>query len=286
MTILVFGATGNTGSAIVKQLKAKQVGFCVMATSKDKAAALELSENQIRVGNFDDIPALVAAMTDMTHIYLVMPVHPKTVHWVENVITAAKTAKVQHIVKQSGLNANASAKSQVIRDHAATDALIQASGLDYTLIQPNSFFQNFYGSLPTINGEGRFFLPLGDAKLSLVDIHDVAAVAVAALTEPGHAGKTHLLTGPEALTSAEQATLLSKASGKEITYVDVPKEGLEAALKSYGMDAWQADKLSELLAWFAQGNYDQVSTTIEMVLGRKPRAFSDFAQELAHSIHA
>ena len=52
------------------------------------------------------------------------------------------------------------------------------------------------------------------------------------------------------------------------------------------MDAWQADKLSELLAWFAQGNYDQVSTTIEMVLGRKPRAFSDFAQELAHSIHA
>ena len=118
------------------------------------------------------------------------------------------------------------------------------------------------------------------------DIHDVAAVAVAALTELGHAGKTYLLTGSEALTSAEQATLLSKASGKEITYVEVPKEGLEAALKGYGMDAWQADKLSELLAWFAKGNYYQVSNTIETVLGRKPRTFADFAQELAHSISA
>jgi uncharacterized protein YbjT (DUF2867 family) len=285
MNILVLGATGNTGSAIVKQLKAKKADFGIMTSSKESAVALELREDQIRIGDFDDVASLTVAMEGISRIYLVMPMHPKTVDWVANVITAAKQAQVQHIVKQSGLNASITAKSQIIRDHAVTDELIRNSGLSFTLIQSNSFFQNLYGNLPTINSEGQFYAPLGNSSHSLVDMNDVASVAVAALTEEGHEGKTHRITGSESLTSAEQAKLLSEASGKEIIYVDIPKEALAEALKGFGMDSWTSEKIAEMMAWFAEEKgYSEVYNTIEDVLGRKPRPFSDFAQELSHSI--
>jgi len=285
MNILVLGATGNTGSAIVNQLKEKEADFSILTSNKDSAAALELREDQIRVGDFADIPSLVAAMNGVSRIYLVMPMHPNTVEWVSNVITAAKQADVQHIVKQSGLNASVSATSQIISDHAATDELIKDSGLTFTLIQPNSFFQNHYGNLATINSDGQFYAPLGNSSHSIVDMNDVASVAVAALTEQGHENKIHRITGSESLSSAEQAKRLSEASGKEITFVDIPKESLEEALNGMGMDSWTSEKIAEMLAWFAaEKGYSEVYNTVEEVLGRKPRSFSDFAVELSHSI--
>jgi len=284
MTILVLGATGNTGSAIVKQLKERQADFSIMTTENGKAAHLELQENQIRCGDFNSIPSLVSAFEGVSKIYLLMPINANVVEWTKNVISAAKEAGVPHIVKQSGLKASLNATSEAIRDHASTDELIKTSGLDYTLIQPNAFFQNFYGNLPTINSEGNFYSSLGDTALSLVDINDVAAVAVAALTQQGHAGKTHLITGPEALTSYQQAELLTQASGKKITYVDIPEEMFVGALKGAGLGDWLSEKLGEMISWFTKGNYTQVTTTVEDVLGRKPRTFADFSQELAYSI--
>jgi uncharacterized protein YbjT (DUF2867 family) len=286
MDILVLGATGNTGSAIVKKLKEKQADFGVLTSQSDNAEKLALDETQVRVGDFDDVDSLKNAMQGVSRIYLVMPISPETVAWTENVIAAAKASGVKHIVKQSGLNARSDANSAIIRDHAKTDAIIMSSGLEYTIIQPNSFFQNFYGNLPTIKAEGSFYLPLGQTAHSLVDINDVAHVAAAVLTGDGHTGKVYQITGAEALTSADQAKLLSDASGKDITYVDVPKEAVEAALNGFGMDPWLSHNLAEMMAWFAEGDYAPVYDTVERVLGRAPRSFSDFAEEFSHSIKA
>lgn len=284
MTILVMGATGNTGSAIVNQLKEKQADFSVMATTHEAATKLNLENERIRIGDFNDVSSLIAAFKDTQRIYLLTPIHPFAVTWVNNVIEAAKQAGVKHIVKQSGLKASLDATSEVIRNHAYTDNLIKQSGLDYTLIQPNSFFQNFYANLPSINAEGRFYSSLGDAALSLVDINDVAAVAVAALTESGHEGKTHHITGSEALTSSEHAELLSDASGNEITYIDLPEAALVGALKDMGLDSWLSDALGGMITWFTQGDYGLTTNTVEEVTGRKPRTFAEFAQELSYSI--
>ena len=284
MTILVLGATGNTGTAIVSQLKAKQADFSVMTAKIEDAAKLNLEGERIRIGDFSDIASLITAFKGIQRVYLLTPIHPSAVTWVQNVIQAAKEAGVDHIVKQSGLKASLNATSEVIRDHAHTDNLIKQSGLDYTLIQPNTFFQNFYGNLPSINAESRFYSSLGDTALSLVDINDVAAVAVAALTESGHEGKTHHITGSEALTSSEHAKLLSAASGKEITYVDIPEAALIGALKQAGLGDWLSEKLGEMITWFQQGDYGLTTNTVEEVTGRKPRTFAEFAQELSHSI--
>lgn len=284
MTILIMGATGNTGSVIVNQLKDKQADFSVMVTEIEGASILDLDASQIRTGNFNDVSSLISAFKGIQKVYLLTPIHPFAVTWVKNVIQAAKEAGVKHIIKQSGLKASSEASSEVIRNHAYTDSLIKLSGLDYTLIQPNTFFQNFYGNLPSINAEGRFYSSLGESALSLVDINDVAAVAVAALTESGHEGKTHHITGSEALSSSQHANLISAASGIEIVYVDIPEAALVGALKDVGLDRWLSEKLGEMVTWFTQGDYGLITNTIEEVTGRKPRTFSEFAKELSLSI--
>ncbi|WED23728.1 SDR family oxidoreductase [Vibrio sp. JC009] len=281
MTILVLGATGNTGSEVVRQLKEKGADFSVMVRSAQSAAPLGLTDDQIRIGNFDDTNSLTHAMEGISSVYLAMVAHQDNQKWVENVLAAMKASNAKHLVKLSGMGAAKDAGSEIIRVHAVTDEMVKESGLNYTLIQPNSFYQNLFGSLETIKNMGQFFLPLRDAKQSVVDIRDVAGVAVAALTEPGHKGQTYLLSGPQGLTFAEQAEILSKEAGKEIQYIPVPKEAAEEAMKSAGMNEWLAVHLAEILDWFAQGGYDYVTNDVENVLGRPARTFDTFAQEFA-----
>ncbi len=285
MKILVLGATGNTGSLVVNNLKSKNADFAILAKSKAEARSSGLADEQVREGDFNDPTSLVRAMEGVSKVFLVMPMHQDVIKWVNNVIEAAKRAGVEHIVKQSGLDASSDAESQIIKDHAESDHIIMNSGLDYTLIQPNSFFQNFYGNLTTINAVGQFYSPLSDSKQSMVDINDVAEVVSLVLTQTGHEGKTYRLTGAEALTSAGQAELIAQASLKDISFVNVSQHDFESALKDAGMGDWLAEKLAEMIAWFAKGKqYGEISTDIEKLLGRPPRTFDDFAKELSTAI--
>jgi uncharacterized protein YbjT (DUF2867 family) len=286
MDTLILGATGNTGSEVVRQLKQTNARFGVMARDPGAADKLGLTPDQVRVGRFDDAGSMVGAMTGIKKIYVAMPAHPDNVAWMENVLTAAKTAGVEHIVKLSGMGASADAGSEIIRTHVVTDDLVKASGITYTIVQPNSFFQNLYGSLATINATGKFFMPLGQAKQSVIDIRDVAAVVVNTLTKPGHGNQTYLLSGPEALTFAEQAAILSQVSGKPIEYVAVSQDAAEAAMKDAGMDEWTASRLAEILAWFSEGHYAQVTDTVKAVTGHPARSFKTFAEEFATQITA
>ncbi len=284
MDILILGATGNTGSEVVNQLKSAQIPFSIMARSASAAEKLSLDTEQVRLGTFDDVDAMTKAMHGIKKIYVAMPAHPNNLVWTENVVAAAQAANVEHIVKLSGMGAKEDAGSEIIRTHVKTDDIVKASGINYTIVQPNSFFQNLYGSLSTINSMGQFFLPLAQAKQSVIDIRDVAAVVIESLTKPGHENQTYLISGPEALTFAEQAQILSEAANKTIEYVAVPKEATESALKEAGMDEWSAEKLAEILAWFGEGHYTEVTDTVEKVTGKKARTFQDFAIEFAHSV--
>jgi uncharacterized protein YbjT (DUF2867 family) len=283
--ILILGATGNTGSLVVKQLKDNNANFGIMVRENQSTSSIDLSNDQIRFGDYDNLALMVKAMKGVKRLYLVMPMSPNTKQWVANVLVAAKQAGVEHIVKQSGMKASLKAGSKVIRDHAFTDNLIKASGIAYTIIQPNSFFQNLYGSLSTINDHANFYMPFSDVAHSLVDLNDVAMVITKALTEEGHENKTYVLTGNKALTYAEQAKLLTKVSGKTINYIAVSKADSEKGLKEMGMDDWSARHLAELMGWFVDADfYHETTDTIEDILRRKPRSFEEFAKEFSYSI--
>ena len=135
---------------------------------------------------------------------------------------------MRHIVKLSQLAADPGSPVRFLRYHAAVEQAIRASGLAYTFLRPNLFMQGLLGFRASIVAEGRFFAAAGDAKISAVDVRDIAAVAAAALTE-GHEGRTYDITGPEALTHAEMAERLSAALGRRVEFVDVPPDAMRQA---------------------------------------------------------
>ncbi|MFH2046541.1 MAG: SDR family oxidoreductase [Pseudomonadota bacterium] len=272
--ILVTGATGNTGSEIVKQLLEKGVQF--KAISRDKSKFKTIAGINWVEGNFADISSLVLAFKDVENIYVAMPAHPDNEVWINNIITASKKAGVLHIVKLSGMGVSLDAGSEIIRVHAKTDDMLMQSGLVYTLLRSNSFYQNIFASIPTIKNQSSIYSPLSDSKLSLIDIRDVAAVAVKALTENGHNNKIYNLTGPETLSYYDIAKKIGSAIGKDITYYPISKEQAKSSMLKAGVSEWRADKLSEIMAWFGKGGFEAINQDVESVLNRSAYSFDEF----------
>jgi uncharacterized protein YbjT (DUF2867 family) len=131
----------------------------------------------------------------------------------------------------------------------------------------------------TIASEGRFFAPAGDARVSVVDVRDIAAVAVAALTRSGHEGKTYDITGPEALTHGEMAAQLSEALHRPVAFVDLPERDFREALRGFRMPDWQADGLVEDYAHYRRGEASNISSAVQEVTGESPRPFRAFAHD-------
>jgi uncharacterized protein YbjT (DUF2867 family) len=141
--------------------------------------------------------------------------------------------------------------------------------------------QGFFAFRSAIAADGRFFAPAGDARVSIVDVRDIAAVAAKALTEDGYGDKIFDVTGPDALTHAEMAAELSAVVGKPVVYIDVPDGTMRAALLDFGLPEWQVDGLIEDYAHYRRDEASAVSTAVADVTGRAPRSFAAFAREYA-----
>jgi uncharacterized protein YbjT (DUF2867 family) len=200
-------------------------------------------------------------------------------------VNEAKKTGVRYIVKQSVLGADGDADVEIMRQHRKSEKIIEESGIPYTFLQPNEFMQNFinfHGH--SIKNNNAFYLALENARVSVVDVRDIAAVAVKALTENGdnkHNNKTYLITGPEALSYHQMAELLSNATGKKISYVSISEEEARAAMKEMGMDDWLINTISELANYFKKGHASQVSSAVKEVTQKKPISFSQFANDYA-----
>jgi uncharacterized protein YbjT (DUF2867 family) len=173
-----------------------------------------------------------------------------------------------------------------MRQHRKAEKIIEESGIPYTFLRPNEFMQNFinfHGH--SIKNNNAFYLPLENAKVSVVDVRDIAAVAVKTLTENGdnnrHNNKAYLITGPEALFYSQMAELLSNATGKKVSYVSISEEEARVAMKETGMDDWLINTISELSNYFKKGYASQVSSAVEDITGKKPLSFSQFANDYA-----
>jgi uncharacterized protein YbjT (DUF2867 family) len=139
--------------------------------------------------------------------------------------------------------------------------------------------QNLFQLAGTIAGQGVFYQPAGDARISHVDVRDIAAVAAAVLTEDGHAGKLYEITGPEAVTFTQVAEALSAALGKPITYVDVSPQDFKQSLLGWGQPEWAVDALNELYAFYKQGGGSLVTNIVETVGKKQPTTIEQFARD-------
>jgi uncharacterized protein YbjT (DUF2867 family) len=193
-------------------------------------------------------------------------------------LTAAKRAGVRRVVRSSALGA-AEDGLTFPRWHRVVETALEQSGMAYTILQPTAFMQNYLYYAGSIKQDGKFYAPYGSAKASFIDARDIGEAAAVALTESGHKGKTYRLTGSEAVSSAETATILSEVLGKTVNYVPVSQADAKNAMASMGMPPWMVDGMAELNQVTEQGSLAQVEPGIAQLLGRPPRTFRQFARD-------
>jgi uncharacterized protein YbjT (DUF2867 family) len=196
-------------------------------------------------------------------------------------VEAARKSAVRHIVKLSQLHADVNSPGRFLRYHAAVEAAIEATDLTFTFLRPNLYMQGLLNFGQSIKEKSAFFAAAGEARISAMDVRDLADVAVAALTDPRHKNKSYSLTGPEALTFGEMADELSVALGRTISFVDVPPEAMRGALDGLGFPAWQADGLLEEFEMYRRGEAAGIESGMSDALGRSPRPFAQFARDYA-----
>jgi len=285
-TILVTGATGTVGSEVVKQLSSTgqrvraAVHSATRAPSHEKLNGVELVEI-----DYNNPENLVAAFKDVDKLYLLTPASPRAAELATNMVNEAKKAGIRHIVKQSIIGADRVLDVAHLRLHRQAEKIIEESEIPFTFLRPNDFMQNFVNFYsPTIKSKNALYLPAEDAKVSFVDVRDIAAIAVKTLTDNGsgrHNGKAYAITGSEALSYYQVADILSIATDKKISYVNVSEEGTMLGMKDMGWDDWLINTTLQLFDLYRKGYASQVSSTVEEILGRNPISFSQFAKDYA-----
>ncbi len=283
--ILVIGGRSKIGAALIDGLleRGQQVRALVRAgePAGSPAAAVE-----IVTGDLADEGSLVRAMDGIEKAFLLSSPHRDAISWHRNAIDAARRTEVQLLVRSSILGADRETPAEFVNAHTACDRYLEDSGLAWVILRPNLFLQNIPEStIPSIDTSGTLYLDAGQARISMVDTRDVAAVAAAVLTEPGHAGAHYDVTGPQALSYADVAVKLTRALGRQITYVDVPDQAVRAGLLGVGLNTWFADALVGLYQDYRRSGTDgyaaQVTDTVQRLTGRPPRSLDDLLAEIA-----
>lgn len=280
--ILITGATGSNGTEIIKLLSSRSVRLRAMVRKPEAAKEIaRLPGVELLVADFDDPASLERALSGVERAFLLTNSTEKAEVQQSSFVDAAKTAGIEHIVKLSQFAADEKSPVRFLRYHAAVERRIRESGMAYTFLRPNLFMQGLLNFSKPIREENQFYAAAGNAKVSVVDVRDIAASAVAALTGPGHENRIHTLTGPEALSHAEMAGKLSKAIGRPIAYVEVLPDAMRASLLAFGMPPWQADGLLEDYAHYRRGEAAVVESGVKSATGEEPRSFDGFARDYA-----
>ena len=280
-TVLVTGATGSTGSFLIRLLEEQGVAARAMVRHERDKARMGDTSASIVIGDFDDADSVAAALDGVDSAYLVTPSSDKAEAQQIRFAELAAEAGVKRLVKLSQFAADEASPVRFLRYHATVERRIRELGLGYTFLRPNLFFQGFLAFKPMIANDRRFFAPIGDALVSAVDVRDIAQVAVVALTEPRHTGKTYTITGPAAVSHAEIARAIAEAIGRDVTFVEIAPEVFSGALRNFGTPEWQVEGLIEDYAHYARGEAAEAHPTVREVTGREPRDVTAFARDYA-----
>jgi uncharacterized protein YbjT (DUF2867 family) len=283
--ILVTGASGSAGGAVLKEVAKTNQPFRAMYRSREDAARAPAAIPAV-IADFADKPSLRRALEGVDTVYLVCSPVRELVELESNMVDACRETGVHHVVLNSALGAGDYSKS-FPSWHRRVEEKLKASGLEYTILRPNSFMQNiltYYA--PSIRTQGALYAAMGNACTSFIDVRDLAAVTTKTLTSGGHAGKTYELNGPEALTYAEVAEKISRASGRKVRYVEIPVERQKQSMLDQRIPEWQVTALLDLQAYYTGGKGGEVDEVLANLLGRTPITMDQFLAEFADSFAA
>lgn len=280
--ILITGATGNIGKELIKLLSGNGISFRAMVRSAEKAQQLaSLPGIELVEGDFNHLESLKNALQGVEKAFLLTNSSEEAEEQQCNFVKASIETGLKHIVKLSQWAADEHSPVRFLRYHAVVENRIKESGIAYTFLRPNLFMQALLGFRDSIIEKGQFYGAIGDSKISLVDIRDIAAVAATALTTQGHEGKVYNLTGPDSLTHAEIAEKLSEATGRKVQFMDITPGMLYDALLHAGFPEWQAAGLVEDYAHYKAGEAAEIQNGVREATGNDPVGFDQFAKDYA-----
>jgi uncharacterized protein YbjT (DUF2867 family) len=278
--ILITGASGTVGRAVLAEVARSGLKHRAMYRSKEEAGKAP-AETEAVLADFSDKASLVPALRGVESLYLVCAPIRELVQLEGNVIEASEAAGVRRIVLNSALGAGDYGKS-FPSWHRRVEDKLKAAKIAHCILRPNSFLQNlltYYA--PSIRAQGAFYGAMGNARISYVDVRDIAAVAARALRSSEHEGRTYELNGPEALTCAEVAERISRHAGIAAQYVDIPAEAQRKAMLDQGTPDWQVTALLELQEYYTGGRGGALDGVLQGLIGRPPITIDQFLKEFA-----
>jgi uncharacterized protein YbjT (DUF2867 family) len=278
--ILVTGASGSVGKAVLAEVARSGAPHRAMYRSKQEAAKAPAG-TETAIADFSDKASLAAALRGVDSVYLVCSPIPDLVQLEGNVIEAGQAAGVRRVVLNSALGAGDYGKS-FPSWHRKVEDKLKATKLAYCILRPNSFMQNvltYYA--PSIRAQGAFYGAMGNARTSYLDVRDIAVVAAKVLRGGEHDGKTYELNGPEALTYPEVAQKISQHAGIAAKYVDIPVDAQRKAMLDQGMPDWQVTALLDLQEYYTGGKAGTVDGVLQRLLGRPSITMDKFLAEFA-----
>jgi uncharacterized protein YbjT (DUF2867 family) len=279
--ICITGASGTLSSEVIRQLEAKAIPFRAAFFARSAAERARSRGIEAVTIDYNHPATLRAAFEGCDAVFLLGPNALNQTELELNAVDAAGAAGVRHIVKQSVMGAADEAYS-LANIHRPVEKAIERSGLAWTLLRPNSFMQNAVTFMaPTIKAEDAFYSASGQARISHIDVRDIAAVAVAALTTDGHDRQIYTLSGPDALTYDEMADELSQRLGRVIRHVTLSAADLKAGMLAAGMPEAIADRMLDLERYFREGHASTITADVKRVLGREPKRFADYVRDTA-----
>jgi uncharacterized protein YbjT (DUF2867 family) len=280
--ILVIGATGKTGIEVVKLLTENRIAVRA-ATRNPSAASSRLPGHIERVEfDFEQPRTFSPALEGVKKVFLMArPGDNQPDKVAIPLIDEAKKKGVRLIVNLTamGVEQDDSFPLRILEKY------IEASGIPFTHLRPNWFMQNFSSGpiLADIRATGAFHLPAADAKISFIDVRDIAAVGFAALTEPHHVGNSYTLTGGEALDHYRVASILSRVTSKMVSYVPISEDDARMALAKGGVPSDLIERWTKFFQMVRQGFCSAISHRVESVLGRPATSFEHYTKDYATS---
>ncbi len=263
---LVTGGTGKTGRRIVERLEARGVSTRVGSRSASPSF------------DWNNESTWTPALQGVTSVYISYAPDlavPGATNTIQSFVNEAVKQGVMHLVILSGRGEE---------EAQACERIVQHSGIDWTVIRSSWFNQNFSeGAFVDMVHTGVIALPAGDVPEPFVDVDDIADVAVAALTEPGHFGEVYEVTGPRLMTFAEIAKDLTNAIGKEIQFQALTQEEFVRRIKASDAPEIVVWMMDYLFTTVLDGRNSYLCDGVQRALGREPKDFRDYAIEVART---
>jgi uncharacterized protein YbjT (DUF2867 family) len=278
--ILVTGATGVVGTRLVAQLVGR--GAPLRAMTRNPARLASSPDVNVVRGDYDDPASLAVAVAGVDALFLLTaPSAPGPEHDLR-MLDAAQTAGVRRVVRLSAMGTGQRYEGRIVGAwHAEADQAVRSSGMEWTVLRSTTFASNTLSWADAIRDGSPVPNMLGDSRQGVIDPADVAAVAAELLTSAGgaHSSRTYDLTGPELLSTPDQAAMLGAALGRPVELVDTPPAVLGAQMLADGMDPNAVDEMVTGLSWAGAGHNAVVTEDVTQILRRSPTPFDRWIQQ-------